>query len=55
MAGADGQRPELAGGGAAVRIITGHVLDPVPLGVLVRVGGLLPGPGPLGGNPAGVQ
>jgi len=55
MAGADGQQPELVEGEAAVRLGAGHVLDPVQLGLLVRVGGLLPGPGPLEGNPAGVQ
>src|SRR5260370_20121279 len=55
VARADGQRPELAGGEARVRIGAGHVLDPVQFGVPVRVGGLLPGPGPLEGDAALMQ
>src|SRR5580704_9778472 len=47
VAGPDRQRPGLAGGQATVRAGAGHVLDPVQLGVPVRIGGLLPGPGPL--------
>ena len=35
--------------------LAGHVLDPVQLGVPVRIGGLLPGPGPLEGDAAGMQ
>ena len=55
VAGPDGQRPELVKGEAPVRVTAGHVLDPVQLGVPVRIMGLLPGPGPLEGDPAGVQ
>jgi len=55
VAGPDGQRPELVEGEASVWIMAGHVLDPVQLGVLVRVGGFLPGPDPLEGDAAGVQ
>ena len=55
VAGPDGQRPELVKGKAAVRVGAGHVLDPVQLGVPVRITGLLPGPGPLEADPAGVQ
>jgi hypothetical protein len=51
----DGQRPELVKGEAPVRVMAGHVLDPVQLGVLVRIGGLLPGPRPLEADPAGVE
>jgi hypothetical protein len=46
-AGPDRQRPELAEGEATVRAGAGHVLDPVQPGVPVRIGGFLPGPGPL--------
>ena len=53
--GADRQRPELVESEAPVREPGRHVLDPVELGVLVRVGGLLPGPGPLEGDLAFVQ
>src|SRR5262249_47341598 len=55
VAGADRQRAELGEPEAAGRGPAGHVLDPVPPGVLFRVGGLLPGPGPLEADPAGVQ
>ena len=55
VAGPDRQRPELVEGEAAVRVMAGHVLDPVQLGVLVRVMGFLPGPGALEADPAGVQ
>ena len=55
VARADGQRPELVEGEAPVRIGAGHVLDPVQFGVPVRVGGLLPGPGPLEGDAALMQ
>ena len=55
MARADGQRPELVEGEAAVGVMAGHVLDPVQLGVPVRITGLFPGPGPLETDPAGVQ
>ena len=48
-------RPELVKREAPAREPAGHVLDPVQLGVLVRVGGLLPGPGPLEGDLPGVQ
>jgi hypothetical protein len=51
----DRQRPELVEGEAPVSEIAGHVLDPVQLGVPVRVGGLLPGPGALEADAAGVQ
>src|SRR5215469_9761367 len=51
----DGQRPELVEPEAAVRVLAGHVLDPVQLGIPVRVGGLLPGPGALEADPAAVQ
>jgi hypothetical protein len=47
VAGPDGQRPELVKGEAAVRVMAGHVLDPVQLGVPVRIGRFLPGPRPL--------
>jgi hypothetical protein len=47
VAGPDRQRPELAEGEATVRAGAGHVLDPVQLGVPVRIGGFFPGPGPL--------
>ena len=36
-------------------LVTGHVLDPVQFGVPVRVGGFLPGPGPLEGDAALMQ
>jgi hypothetical protein len=49
----DRQRPELIKGKAPVRVMAGHVLDPVQLGVPVRITGLLPGPGPLEGDAAG--
>jgi hypothetical protein len=35
----DGQRPELAEGDAAIRVMAGHVLNPVQLGVPVRSAG----------------
>src|SRR5256885_1082503 len=47
VAGPDRQRPELVEGEAPVRVMAGHVLDPVQLGVPVRITGLFPGPGPL--------
>ena len=40
VARADGQRPELVEGEAPVGVMAGHVLDPVQLGVPVRIGGL---------------
>jgi len=55
VAGPDGQRPELIEGKAPVGVGAGHVLDPVQLGVPVRITGLFPGPGPLEGDAAGVQ
>jgi len=55
VAGPDRQRPEPAEGEATVRAGAGHVLDPVQLGVPVRIGGFLPGPGPLEGDAALVQ
>ena len=55
VARADGQRPELVEGEAPVGVMAGHVLDPVQLGVPVRITGLLPGPGPLEADAAGVQ
>ena len=55
VARADGQRPELVKGKTAVRVMPGHVLDPVQLGVPVRIPGLFPGPGPLEADPARVQ
>jgi len=51
----DRQRPELVKPEAPAREVAGHILDPVQLGVPVRVGGLLPGPGALEGDTAGVQ
>jgi hypothetical protein len=42
--GPDGRRPELVEGEAAIRVMAGYVLDPIQVGVPVRVGGLLPGP-----------
>jgi hypothetical protein len=51
----DGQRPELVKAEAAIREMAGHVLDPVQLGVLVRVGGFLPGPGALEADPTLIQ
>ena len=47
MAGPDGRRPELVEGEALVREPADDLLDPVKLGVFVRVGGFLPGAGPL--------
>jgi hypothetical protein len=55
VAGPDGQRPELVEGEAAVWVMAGHVLDPVQLGVPVRIAGFLPGPGALEADAAGVQ
>src|ERR1035441_8758298 len=54
-AGPDRQRPELVKREAAGREMGVHILDPVQLGITVRVGGLLPGPGALEGDTAGVQ
>ena len=53
--GPDGQPPELVEGEAATRVMTGHVLDPIQLGVPVRVGGLLLGPGALEADPVSMQ
>ena len=55
VTGPDGQRPELIEGKAPVWVTAGHVLDPVQLGIPVRIMGLLPGPSPLEGDAAGVQ
>ena len=55
MARPDGQRAELIEGEAPVRVMAGHMLDPVQLGFLIRISRFLPGPGPLEGDPAGVQ
>jgi len=55
VGGPDRQRAELVEGEAAVREVGGDVLDPVQLGILVRVGGLLPGPGPLEADAARIQ
>ena len=43
MAGPDRERPELVEREAAHREVAGHVVDPVQFGVLVGVGGFLPG------------
>jgi len=43
VAGPDRQRPELVEGEATVRVGAGHVLDPVQLGVPVRIGGSFQG------------
>ncbi len=55
MHGPDRQRAELVKREAPAGEMGGHVLDPVQLGVPVRVGGLLPGPGPLEADPLFVQ
>ncbi len=47
VAGADREWSELVEREAPHRVVAAHVLDPVELGFLVRVGGVLPGPGPL--------
>ena len=44
VTGPDRERPELVEREAAHREVTGHVVDPVEFGVLVGVGGFLPGP-----------
>jgi hypothetical protein len=51
----DRQRPELVEGETPVQKLAGHLLDPVQLGVLVRIPRLLPGSGPLEGDPASTQ
>ena len=51
----DRQRPELAEGETPARVMAAHVLDPVQLGILARVGGFLPGPGALKADAADVQ
>jgi len=53
--GPDGQRPELVEGEAAVRVMTGHVLDPVQLGVPVRSADFFQGPRPLEADPVSMQ
>nr|CAB45029.1 hypothetical protein [Amycolatopsis orientalis] len=50
--GPDAQRPELVEGERAIRETLDHLLDPVELGVPVRVGGFLPGLGALEGDAA---
>jgi hypothetical protein len=47
----DRERTELVERETAVRELAGHLLDPVQLGVLVRILGLLPRPGPLKRHP----
>jgi hypothetical protein len=55
VAGPDRQRPELVEREAPVRGAAGHLLDAVELGVLVRVGRLLPGPRALQADTGIVQ
>jgi hypothetical protein len=55
VAPADQQRPELVKPETEVREVRGDMLDPVQLGVPVRVGGLLPGPGALEAEPTRMQ
>ena len=55
VTGPDAQRPELVEREDAIGKPGDHFLDPVQLGVLGRVGGLLPGPGALKGDVVGVQ
>jgi hypothetical protein len=55
MLRADRQRPELVKGEAPARQMRSHVLDPVQLGIPVRITGLLPGPGALEADAASVQ
>jgi hypothetical protein len=55
VAGSDRQRPELVKGKRPAGVVAGDVLDPVQLGVPVRIGGFLSGPGPLETEAPGVQ
>ncbi len=55
LEGPDRQRPELIEGEAPVREAAGHLLDPVQLGVEVRIGGGLPGASALEGHAVLVQ
>ena len=55
VAGADRPWAELVEREAASQVVAGDVLDAVELGLLVGVGGLLPGPGALEGEPALAQ
>ena len=55
VTGPDAQRPELVEREDTIGKPGDHLLDPVQLGVLGRVGGLLPGPGALKGDVVGVQ
>jgi hypothetical protein len=55
VAGPDRQRAELVEGEAPVREPPDDLLDPVELGVLVRIARLLPGPSALKGDLVGVQ
>src|SRR5260370_1114047 len=55
VAWADRKRPELVEGETAVRESAGHLLDPIQLGVLVRIFGLLPSPRALEGDSVRAQ
>jgi hypothetical protein len=50
VAGADRQRPELVEREASCEALGGDLFDAVQFGLVVRVGGLLPGAGPLEGD-----
>jgi hypothetical protein len=55
VVGPDRQRPELVEREAAIRVLAGHLLDPVQLFVTLGVAGLLPGPGALKRDLVGAQ